>query len=57
MMKNVSEKELICYCFNYSISDIKDDFIKNGRSLIIERIMSEKKAGQCNCSRMNPKGR
>jgi copper chaperone CopZ len=49
--------DLICYCFGYSRQDIEDDFAKNGRSLIMEKIMAEKKAGACDCAIRNPKGR
>lgn len=48
---------LICYCFEYTRHDIEQDLIKNGRSLIMEKIMAEKKAGGCDCANQNPKGR
>ena len=48
---------LICYCFEHTKDDIEQDFIKNGRSLIIESIAAEKKAGGCDCANKNPKGR
>jgi cation transport ATPase len=35
--------DLICYCFEYTVNDIEQDFIKNGRSLITEKIAAEKK--------------
>jgi len=47
---------LICYCFEYSVEDIKQDYIKNGRSLIVGRISAEKKFGNCQCATKNPKG-
>jgi copper chaperone CopZ len=49
--------DLVCYCFGYSVKDIEQDFIKNERSLIIEKIAAEKKAGGCDCVNKNPKGR
>ena len=48
---------LICYCFGYTASDIEEDVMENGRSVIMERILSEKKAGGCQCHVKNPKGR
>jgi hypothetical protein len=48
---------LVCYCFEYSKDDIKKDYMNNGKSLIMERIISEKKKGLCNCAHKNPKGR
>ena len=47
----------ICYCFGYTAEDIKRDVLENGRSLIIEKIMAEKKSGRCDCAYQNPKGK
>ena len=49
--------DLVCYCFGYTVNDIEQDFIKNERSLIIEKIAAEKKAGCCDCVNKNPRGR
>ncbi|MDY0222025.1 MAG: hypothetical protein RBR67_12880 [Desulfobacterium sp.] len=57
-MSTIQDKnELICYCFGYSVNDIEVDVIKNGRSLILEKIVAEKLVGGCNCADKNPKGR
>jgi hypothetical protein len=40
----------ICYCFGYTRRDIEQDFITNNRSLILEKILAEKKAGGCDCA-------
>ncbi len=53
----MSMGDLICYCFQYTIGDIKNDYKKNGKSLILEKIASEKKQGGCDCSNKNPKGK
>jgi hypothetical protein len=50
-------EELICYCFNYTFSDIESDVKRHGKSTIEERIASEKKAGACQCETKNPKGK
>jgi len=50
-------QELICYCFDYSREDIIRDVLQNGRSLIMEKIESEKRFGNCRCALKNPKGR
>ncbi len=50
-------ENLICYCFGYTVSDIERDFSANGKSTIMDRIMSEKKSGGCQCATKNPKGR
>ena len=49
--------DLVCYCFRYNVNDIEQDFIRNGKSLIMEKIAAEKKAGGCDCASKNPKGR
>ncbi|MBN1975929.1 MAG: hypothetical protein JW918_00880 [Anaerolineae bacterium] len=50
--------DLICYCFGFSAADIREDVIaNNGRSLILERIAAEKKAGNCQCVTLHPEGR
>jgi hypothetical protein len=58
MAKIENHKEnLVCYCFGYTADDIRADLLKNGRSLIMERIRTEKAADGCNCAEKNPKGR
>jgi len=48
----------VCYCFGYTEADIIRDVIDNGGvSTIIERIMAEKREGNCDCAHVNPKGR
>ena len=49
-------KNLICYCFGYSASDIERDVVENRKSTIMARILSEKKNGGCQCAIKNPKG-
>lgn len=55
--KQKVSQNLICYCFNYTATDIKNDFKENGHSTIMARIMLEKKNGGCHCESTNPKGR
>ena len=48
----------ICYCYGYTEEDIRTDVRTNGgRSLILERILSEKRKGACRCSETHPEGR
>jgi hypothetical protein len=56
-MKILKKDDRICYCFGYTVDDIESDALANSRSLIMEKIASEKRAGGCNCSEKNPKGR
>jgi hypothetical protein len=55
--RNGIVKELICYCFDYSVDDINQDYLANGRSMIMEKIQIEKKFGNCQCATKNPKGK
>ena len=50
-------KDLICYCFEYSVDDINQDYLENGKSTIMEKIQMEKKFGNCQCATKNPKGK
>ena len=43
--------------FQYTADDIKADFKKNGKSLILDKITAEKKMGGCDCAEKNPKGK
>ncbi len=48
----------ICYCFGYSEEDITKDVLENkGKSLIMEKIVAEKKSGGCSCGDNHPLGR
>jgi hypothetical protein len=50
-------ERFVCYCFEYTEADIKKDVLENrGSSAIIDRIMAETRAGNCQCQSKNPKG-
>ncbi|MCF6188010.1 MAG: hypothetical protein L3J49_11140 [Desulfobulbaceae bacterium] len=49
--------EMICYCHKFTATDLEQDVQEHGRSTIMERIVAESKAGNCNCATNNPKGR
>jgi hypothetical protein len=49
--------DLICYCFGYSVDDIQKDYLDNAKSTIMEKIQTEKKFGNCQCTIKNPKGK
>ena len=52
------DTDLICYCFSYTKKDIEEDYVRHkGHSTIMDKIIAEKKAGQCDCGRKNPQGR
>ena len=50
------ENDLVCYCFQYTKKQIEQDYSAHNRSMILERIIMEKKRGGCDCGRKNPKG-
>jgi hypothetical protein len=56
-LKDYGMSTLICYCFEYTAEDIKQDYMKNNRSTIMEKIQAEKKFENCQCSVKNPRGR
>jgi hypothetical protein len=47
----------ICYCFNHTEEDIKNEVLSEGRSLILEQIIEAKKAGKCRCEEFHPEKR
>ncbi len=48
----------VCFCFGYTEEDIIRDVVDNsGTSHILERILSEKNNGACNCKSRHPEGR
>ena len=48
--------ETICYCFSHTRGDIEEDVLRNGRSLILEKITEAKRLGACQCTVKNPRG-
>ena len=50
-------QKMICYCHSYSAEDLEKDVAVHGHSTIMEKIISESKAGNCSCETNNPKGR
>ncbi|AGF77634.1 hypothetical protein UWK_01062 [Desulfocapsa sulfexigens DSM 10523] len=48
---------LICYCHNHTADALEKDVLVHGKSTILEQIIAESKAGNCNCETNNPQGR
>ena len=57
MQRGDEMSEMICYCHKFTAGDLEKDVLEYGRSTIMERIIAESKAGNCNCTENNPKGR
>jgi hypothetical protein len=48
----------ICYCYDYTETDISDDVIQNkGESSILKFIAEEKRKGDCECTTHHPESR
>lgn len=50
-------EEYICWCFKHTREALEEDARKHGRSLIMEQIITQAKAGNCHCKTLNPKGK
>ena len=48
---------MICYCFEYTELDIRNEvFQNNGQSPLLDRIIEARKQGTCQCDIKNPNG-
>ena len=47
----------ICYCFDHTENDIREDLHNNGESLILAEIIAAKQQGSCECTVHHPEGR
>ncbi|OGQ97995.1 MAG: BFD-like (2Fe-2S) protein [Deltaproteobacteria bacterium RIFOXYD12_FULL_57_12] len=50
-------EKTVCHCFGYTEDAIANEVRRHGRSLIMARIVADKKAGRCECHEKNPSGR
>ena len=46
----------ICFCFNHSVGDLKQDYLESQGKIIIDRINLGIQKGQCGCDIRNPEG-
>ena len=47
---------LVCYCFQYTIKDVKLEVERTGNNIIVEQINRGVQAGLCACDIRNPQG-
>ncbi len=47
---------LVCYCFQYTVGQIRTEIERTGASAVVERITAGIQAGQCACEVRNPQG-
>ncbi len=55
-VKEVGAPRPLCYCFDHSAESLREDWVLNGKSTILESIKAEVKAGNCRCEVTNPSG-
>jgi len=46
----------LCYCFGFSVADVRREIAETGRCTIPARITAMVRAGQCSCEITNPSG-
>lgn len=46
----------LCYCFGFSVADVRRELVETGRCTIPARITGEVRAGRCSCEIRNPSG-
>lgn len=46
----------VCYCFRYTVRDIREEIEKSGSSAVVAAITAGIQAGQCACEIRNPDG-
>lgn len=51
------DDDIVCFCFDFTKKDIKEDFHTHGYSKILQNIKVEKKNNGCHCEVKNPRGK
>lgn len=54
--KTRGDSSPLCYCFGYSVGDVRRDLAENGGALVPASITREIRAGHCACEVKNPQG-
>ncbi len=55
--KETADPIPVCYCFEFTRTEIQREVVETGRSTILDRIKTEVKAGNCSCEVKNPSGK
>jgi hypothetical protein len=55
-LKETEDPIPLCYCFAYSLADVRREVAQTGDSSIPDRIEAEIRSGRCDCERKNPSG-
>ncbi len=56
-LKETEDPVWVCYCFDISERQIREEMERTGKSTASERIRKEVEAGNCECEIKNPSGR
>ena len=51
-----SDDVLICYCFQHTPGEIRQDIVRTGKTIVVDDINAGIRAGQCACDWRNPQG-
>ncbi len=51
-----ADELVVCYCFQYTVGQIRAEVERTGASTVVERITAGIRAGQCACDLRNPQG-
>lgn len=54
--KSNDPNRLVCYCFKHSVSALVNDYLKHGRSLLLDDIKDKCSKGLAHCEETNPQG-
>lgn len=55
-LKESEDPVPVCYCFDFTMADLRRDITARGDTDIPERITAEVRAGRCACEVKNPEG-
>ena len=55
--KAVPIKDMVCYCFQHTKQNIKDDYLTHGKSTIEMDVRQKVKEKLCTCEESNPTGK
>ena len=56
-IKETEDPIPVCYCFEFTATQIAEDVRQHGRSTIRDYIQEQVRAGRCRCKTTNPAGR
>ena len=56
-IKESSDPVPLCYCFNWTRGDVRDELQTTGKCTLVERITVELQADHCACEVKNPSGK